>query len=314
MIFLFIRFQTSAVTEIEQIPAKSLDEDREASPFNVEEDSLELINALQGHSILRPPSSSPPVQTPANANPSTTIEKFEESVPQTREKSSSSTTTSSQVTSSDRYVSYAIHEMGDSSQERLPAFPLAADLPIYQTVKTPSEERRAQQILTQPFVQPNANLVKDDDLTELDATENLTSYSDDQHVQKQHISTKNQREIVDASSTDDDVDDENFNEFDQPDVSNLYRIVGEITQQSSTFSGDDAQTYQRYDLSNTSSISARAHGDDVYIIPGYPGLWRPSADDLDDEHTHSSFANDADDEDEKKQPTSTVKTRVSRQG
>lgn len=311
MTFVFFCFQTSAVTEIEQIPAKPLGDDREASPFNVEDDSLELINALQGHSILRPPSSSPPIQTPTNTQPLTTIEKVEEFIPLTREKSSSSTTTSSQVTSSDRYVSYAIHEMGDSSQERLPSFPLAADLPVYQTVKTPSEEHRAEQILSGPAFQPNSNLVKDDDLTELDATENLTSFSDDQHVQKHHRSTKNQQEILDASSTDEDVDDENFSEFDQPDVTNLYRIVGEITQQSSTFSGDDAQTYQRYDLSSTSSMSTRAHGDDVYIIPGYPGLWRPSAD---DEHTHSSFANDADDEDEKKQATSTIKTRVSRQG
>lgn len=307
-------FQTSVTTEIEQVPPKSSDEYRETSPLYNEDDSMELINALQGHSIIHLPpasSSSSLVQTPTTTNPPTAFEKVDEPIPQTREKSSSSTTTSSQVTSSDRYVSYAIHELGDSSQERLPAFPLAADLPVYQTVQTRSEEDKIHQNLTEPAIQPNQNLAKDDDLTELDATENLTSYSDDQHVEKQRTSANNQQEIADASSTDDDVDDENFNEFEQPDVTNLYRIVGEITRQHPTLSGDDSQTYQRYDGSSTSSLSTRAHTDDVYIIPGYPGLWRPSADDLDDEHTHSSFANDADDEDEKKQSNTTVKTRVS---
>lgn len=304
-------FQTSATTEIEQIPPKSSSDHRETSPFYNEEDSLELINALQGHSIIQLPpasSSSSLVQTPTSTNPPSTIEKIEEPNFQTREKSSSSTTTSSQVTSSDRYVSYAIHEMGDSSQERLPAFPLAEDLPVYETVQRPSQ---VEHILSEPVFQPNTNLAKDDDLTELDATDNLTSFSDDQHVQNQRPSNNNQQEIVDASSTDEDVDDENFNEFEQPDVTNLYRIVGEMTRHNPTLSGDDSQTYQRYDVSSTSSLSTRAHTDDVYIIPGYPGLWRPSADDLDDEHTHSSFANDADDEDEKKQSNTTVKTRVS---
>ena len=49
--------------------------------------------------------------------------------------------------------------------------------------------------------------------------------------------------------------------------------------------------------------------DDIYMIPGYPGLWRPSADD--DDSSQSGLANDADDEDEKNQSTTKVKTRVS---
>ncbi len=51
--------------------------------------------------------------------------------------------------------------------------------------------------------------------------------------------------------------------------------------------------------------------DDIYMIPGYPGLWRPSVDDEDS--SQSPLANDADDEDEKNQSTTKVKTRVSLQ-
>jgi hypothetical protein len=264
---------------------------------------------LQGHSIILPSSSL--TQTLTTTNRPSLIEKSDEQNLQAPEKSSSSTTTSSQITSSDRYVSYAIHEMGDSSQERLPGFPLAADIPIYQLIKTTADENQEQQLHSEPIVSVNQNLTKDDDLTELDATENLTSYSDDVLIQKLHASAPNRQENLDASSTDEDVDDENFNEFEQPDVSNLHRIVEEATQHSPTISGEDGHTYQRYDLSSTSSTSTKPHTDDIYIIPGYPGLWKPSADDLDDDHTHSSFANDADDEDEKKQSTDTVKTRVS---
>jgi hypothetical protein len=198
--------------------------------------------------------------------------------------------------------------MGDSSQERLPAFPLAADIPIYEFVKTTSDENKEQQILSEPIVNINQNLLtKDDDLTELDATENLTSYSDDILLQKLQTSIPHRKENLDASSTDEDVDDENFNEFDQHDTSNLQHIIEEITQQNNSLSGEDEQTYQRYDISSNSSISTKQQTDDIYIIPGYPGLWRPSADD----DTHSSLANDADDEDEKNPSATTVKTRVS---
>jgi hypothetical protein len=218
---------------------------------------------------------------------------------------------SSPITSSDRYVSYDIHEMGDSSQERLPDFPLVADIPIYKSVKTTSDENKEQEILSEPIVNVNQNITKDDDLTELDATENLTSYSDDNLLQKLNASAPNRQDNLDASSTDEDVDDENFNELDQHDTSNLHRIIEEITQQDNNLSGEYGQTYQRYDVSNTSSTSTKPQTDDIYIIPGYPGLWRPSADDVDDDNTRSSLANDADDEDEKKQSTSAVKTRVS---
>ena len=282
---------------------------RESSPANTEDDSLELIHALQGHSIIHP--SSPLAHTQTNINqPSvstSTIEKADEHVLHGREKSSSSTT-SSQITSSDRYVSYAIHEMGDSSQDRLPAFPVAADIPIYQSVKTTSDENKDQQILSEPIVNVNQNITKDDDLTELDATENLTSYSDDNLLQKLNASAPNRQDNLDASSTDEDVDDENFNELEQLDVSNLHRIVDDITQSNNDLAGGYEQTYQRYDVSSNSSTSTKQQTDDIYMIPGYPGLWRPSADD--DESTHSALTNDADDEDETKKSADTVKTRV----
>jgi hypothetical protein len=285
------------------VPSKPSIDDRELSPLNTDDDSLELINALQGHSIVLP--SSPLAQS---STTTTQPSQIDEQNLQAREKSSSSTTTSSQVTSSDRYVSFAIHEMGDSSQERLPSFPLAADIPIYQLVQTtPDDNQEQQQLHSEPIVNVNQNQTKDDDLTELDATENLTSYSDDILIQKLQASAPHRQENLDASSTDEDVDDE----FEQSDVSNLHRIIEEASQHSPNLSGEGGETYQRYDLSSTSSTSAKPHTDDIYIIPGYPGLWRPSADDFDDDHTRSSFANDADDEDEKKQSTGTVKTRVS---
>jgi hypothetical protein len=201
--------------------------------------------------------------------------------------------------------------MGDSSQERLPAFPVAADIPIYQSIKSTSDENKDQQVISEPIVHTNLNVTKDDDLTELDATENLTSYSDDVLLQKLNASAPNRQENLDASSTDEDVDDENFNEMEHHDSSNLHRIADETSQQHSGLSGGYEQTYQRYDLSSNSSTSTKPQTDDIYMIPGYPGLWKPSADDGDDESTHSAVTNDADDEDENKHSAGTVKTRVS---
>ncbi|CAF3909804.1 unnamed protein product, partial [Adineta steineri] len=165
-----------------------------------------------------------------------------------------------------------------------------------------NKEQQQQQVLPEPFIANNQVVIKDDDLTELDATENLTSFSDDIHLQKNnHEGRKNE----DAISTDEDVDDENFNEFEPSDISNLYRIMDEITQQNNDLSDKYDQTYQRYDISNSSSFSTKPQSDDVYIIPGYPGLWKPSADD--DDSNHSGFA---DDEDEKNQSATTVKTKT----
>ena len=236
-----------------------------------------------------------------------------------REKSSSSTTTSSQITSSDRYVSYAIHEMGDSSQERLPAFPVAADLPIYETVPRLSQDEKDNQVAPELVVNIHEGPNKDEDLTELDATENLTSYSDDVLVQKLQQSAPGFLETLDAtSSTDEDVDEENFNELEEQEVSNLERIIGEMNRQSSSLSGADGQAYHRYDLFTTSSNStesvSKVQTDDVYVIPGFPGLWRPSAD---DQSTHSPFANDADDDesqanDDQATSLTRVKMRVSK--
>ncbi|CAF1588275.1 unnamed protein product, partial [Adineta ricciae] len=277
----------TAVIEIDKEPSSDV---RETSPANTEDDPADLIDALQGHSIIIPSTTS-------------MNEQHEEQLRTVQEKSSSSGTTSSQITSSDRYVSYAIHEMGDSSQERLPSFPVAADIPVYQADKKISDESKDQHVLSEQIVNNNQGPAKDDDLTELDATENLTSYSEDVHKHKHHTRhSSNQQQKSDASSTDEDVDDENFSELEQSDISNLYRIIDEITGH-----GKHESTYRRYDLSNSSSVSTKPQTDDIYIIPGYPGLWKPSADD--DESIHSGFTNDADDEDEKHQSASAIKTK-----
>ena len=300
-------------TTIETAPPRPLSDFRDASPINTEEDSLELIHALQGHSIVVPPSPSPLAQRSMDLIPNNA----EDQNAPGPEKSSSSNTTSSQVTSSDRYVSYAIHEMGDSSQERLPALPLAADLPVYQLAGNISNENRGEKVPSEPLATNNQGASKDDDLTELDATENLTSYSDDILIQKLNAAVPYGRGNLDAaSSTDEDVDEENFNAFDEHDVSHLHRIIDEMTQQSSSLSGADGQPYQRYDLITTSSNSndsaSRPLTDDLYVIPGFPGLWRPPTD---EKSSHSPLANDADDEsqgNDPKQASSTrTKTRVS---
>ena len=274
---------------------RSSNDYREVSPVNVEdEDSLELIHALQGHSIILPT---------ADEHPSAKPEKS----------SSSTTTTSSQVTSSDRYVSYAIHEMGSSSQDRLPELPVAADLPVYELVATGSNENQEAKVQSEASINPDPAATKDDDLTEFDATENLTSFSDDVLLQKLQASAPGRATRLDAaSSTDEDVDD-----FEEHDVSNLYRIVDEMTtQHSSSLSGADGQAFHRYDLLTTSSNSnesmSKPQNDDFYVIPGFPGLWRPSAD---DKSTHSPLANDADDEsqgtDDRNASNNRVKIRVS---
>ena len=207
--------------------------------------------------------------------------------------------------------------MGDSSQERLPALPLAADMPVYESAQSISNENKGEKVLSEPLANVNQGAGKDDDLTELDATENLTSYSDDILIQRLNASAPYGPQNFDAaSSTDEDVDEENFNAFDEHDVSHLHRIIDEVNQQSSSLSGADGQAYQRYDLITTSSHSndsaSRPTTDDLYVIPGYPGLWRPSTE---EKSSHSPLANDADDEsqgNEPKQSSSTrTKTRVS---
>ncbi|CAF4998564.1 unnamed protein product, partial [Rotaria magnacalcarata] len=298
---------TSEITEIENVSSKLPPAFHDSSPTNTEDDSLELIHALQGHSIIHPSSTFMEVQ-PSTTNQSSLstshIEKIDVQSASRPERSASSTTTSSQITSSDRYVSYAIHEMGDSSQERLPSFPLVADMPVYEPGKTTSDGNKDEQIQSES----NANIIKiitkDDDLTELDATENLT-YSDDVLLQKLHASAPNREKNLDASSTDEDVDDANFNELENNDVVNLHRIMDEMNQYHESVSQEFEQTYQRYDISNSSSTSTKPTTDDVYIIPGYSGLWRSST----NNNRESPSANDADDEDDRKPSATTVKTR-----
>ena len=207
------------------------------------------MHVLRGHSIALP--NSPLMQATDYS-----VHRIERSP---------SSTMSSQVTSSDRYVSYAIHEMGDSSQDRLPALPMASDLPLY--------------------VKDEAICAKEDDLTELDATENLTSYSDEVLMQRLYRSVQHRDEHLDASSTDDDVDD-------------AFEHTDRLTGQSNSADNND-EMYQRFDLATTpssnddSSTSSRQQADDIYLIPGYPGLWRPSAD---NENSQSPVNYDADDE------------------
>ena len=221
----------------------------ETSPGNTDADSFELMHVLRGHSIALP-------NSPLMQATDFSVHRIERSP---------SSTMSSQVTSSDRYVSYAIHEMGDSSQDRLPALPMASDLPLY--------------------VKDEAICAKEDDLTELDATENLTSYSDEVLMQRLYRSVQHRDEHLDASSTDEDVDDA----FEHND-----RLTG-----PSNSADNNDEMYQRFDLATTpssnddSSTSSRQQADDIYLIPGYPGLWRPSAD---NENSQSPVNYDADDE------------------
>ncbi|CAF3893210.1 unnamed protein product, partial [Rotaria magnacalcarata] len=299
---------TSEITEIENVSSKLPPAFHDSSPTNTEDDSLELIHALQGHSIIHPSSTFMEVQ-PSTTNQSSLstshIEKIDVQSASRPERSASSTTTSSQITSSDRYVSYAIHEMGDSSQERLPSFPLVADMPVYEPGKTTSDGNKDEQIQSESNANINKIITKDDDLTELDATENLT-YSDDVLLQKLHASAPNREKNLDASSTDEDVDDANFNELENNDVVNLHRIMDEMNQYHESVSQEFEQTYQRYDISNSSSTSTKPTTDDVYIIPGYSGLWRSST----NNNRESPSANDADDEDDRKPSATTVKTRT----
>jgi hypothetical protein len=267
-------FQTSVKIEIENNPSKSSVNFRESSPTNTEPDSFELMNALRGHSIVLPYS---PEQI------------------YYRPEESPSTTTSSQITSSDYYVSYAIHQMGDSSQERLPSFPIAADIPIYKTIE--------EDILLKPIIIDNRLILKEDDSTEFDATENLTSYSDDLLLQRLHTSTMNRQKNFDTSSTDDDVDEE----IEQHDLTDLERLLDKLTLPN-TSSNINEEAYQRYDLattssSNDSSSSPRQQPDNIYFIPGYSGLWRPSSD-----NDNKILPIDYDADDERKTAT---KTRVS---
>lgn len=171
------------------------------SSNNTEPDSLELIRTLRGHSI---------------------------NLPQT------TSTSSSQVTNSDPYVSYAIHQLGDSSQERLPALPIAADLPMYR-----------------PPIAPPPSLDREGDQTDCDATDNFASLNDDALLQRLYRRTERTMPYHDTSSTDEDVDDEPYQRYDLP----------------RTLSNDESDP-----------SSSQQQTDDVYLIPGYPGLWRPSAD------------------------------------
>lgn len=181
--------------------------------------------------------------------------------------------------------------MGESSQERLPSFPLAADLPIYKNM------------ISKPIDQDNKLIIKEDDSTEYDATENLTSNSDDIILQKLFPTSTDRQNYFDTSSTDDDVDDE----IEQHDLTDLECIIDKLQQTNSHINTND-EPYQRYELATTpssndsSSSSSKQRTDDVYFIPGYAGLWRPSAD---TDSTNLPIDYDADDE-----RKSSTKTRV----
>jgi hypothetical protein len=291
----FLSFQTSVKTEIENTSSKPSIDFREPSPTNTEPDSLELIYALQGHSIVQPNSPEQLFHPPEKSSSSTTASSQVTSSDRYVSYAIHQMDDSSQVTSSDRYVSNAIHQMGDSSQERLPALPIAADIPIYKSIE--------ENLVLEPIVSSNQSIAKEDDSTEFDATENLTSLSDEVLLQRLHKSAANRQQYLDTSSTDDDVDEE----FEQNDLTDIDRIIERLAQPSSDLNINE-EPYQRYDLattpsSNDSSSSSRQQADDIYLIPGYPGLWRPSVD-----NDSSSIPIDYDADDERKGST---RTRVS---
>ncbi|CAF0888530.1 unnamed protein product [Adineta ricciae] len=256
---------TSTNSEYENVvPNLNVDLGR-ISPTNTEPNSFELIHALRGHSI---------------ASPLSLDQHF-----RPQEKSTSSTT-SSPITSSDRYVSYAIHQMHDSSQDRLPVIPISEDMPNYAI----REEKR----FLQPLPVAHRSALKDDDLTEFDASDNLTSQSDDILYRRLYRSSPCRLKNLDTSSTDEDVDEE----FEEHDLTNIHRISDKTTETSSSISTHD-ERYHRYDLVTTPSSHesspalAKQQLDDVYIIPGYPGLWRTTTDEGD---TSLPIDYDADDE------------------
>ncbi|CAF3696841.1 unnamed protein product, partial [Didymodactylos carnosus] len=228
---------------------------------------------------------------------------------------SSTTTSASQITSSDRYVSYAIHELGDSSVEQLSAaIPINADLPIFKNTNSDTSAQADAQIKEQdvsdmvnlPVIgqqQPAPSKNKHqhqhdmDDATEFDATENIT-YSpnvDDENLASDQIKKISKKQH--GSSTDEDADEDIMENVDNSEQNlrqqgheNIYRIVREIA----SYSPDEA--YRRYDTSSRDSSSAPAQTDDVFLIPGFPGLWRGPDKDSSTQEEQSSFDDDADDE------------------
>ena len=188
--------------------------------------------------------------------------------------------------------------MKDSSQERLPSLPIAADIPIYKTIDEQENN------LLEPDIIVQQSILKEDDSTEFDATENLTTNSDDILLHKLHTTVRNRQKNIDASSTDDDVDDE----IEQHDLTDLERLIDKLAQPDENLNTNE-EDYQHYELattpsSNDSSSSARQQTDDIYFIPGYAGLWRPSVDN--ENVNNSSIDYDADDE-----RRTGAKTRVS---
>ena len=87
---------------------------------------------------------------------------------------SSDFTSSSHMKSSDRYISYTIHEMDDLSQECLRVISLMNDISRY---------NHNECVLLESSVIDNESITKDG-ATEFDAIDNLTSYPDDIHCRR----------------------------------------------------------------------------------------------------------------------------------
>ncbi|CAF1072145.1 unnamed protein product, partial [Didymodactylos carnosus] len=232
----------------------------------------------------------------------------------------STTTSASQITSSDRYLSYAIHELDNSSVERLDvAISVNADLPVFKStnsdtsaqadlqvneqnmsdvVQLPEIKQQQQQLLFKNNHHQQHQQHDVEDATEFDATENIT-YSlnlDDENLASDRIKKLSKKQH--GSSTDEDADEDIMENVDideqsleqQQEHQNIYRIVQEVT----NYSPNDA--YRRYDTSSRDSSSAPVPTEDVFLIPGFPGLWRGPDDDDSMQREQSSFGNDADDE------------------
>jgi hypothetical protein len=256
-------------TELIYIPSRILFDVHEQSSNNTDVDSIELIDVLRGHSIVQRAPISP-----------------------------LSTATSSCV--------HPIHSYRCQSH-------VTDD--INETMSTASsiDEWTDEPKSSALILVPQVLLKRDDDLTEFDATENLASISDSFLFQPSNDVIQEQQNELDASTTDidaddddDDDNDDDDNLFERHDLINRRRPIDELTQTCNAYDMDN-EPYQRYDLamatsshddsfetSLTSSLSScRQRTDDIYLIPGYSGLWRPSTD---NECNDTSMNYDADDE------------------
>lgn len=149
---------------------------------------------------------------------------------------------SSSSSISDHYVTYAIHRFDETSD----------DISLC---------KNFQRII----------MKKDEDPTELDATENLTSLSDEVFLQNDSNSEISPRKTnwSSNSSTDDDVDPNDSTDLSMKKLTSSFQRY-RFSQSESTNEG--------------SSSLSKEKPEEFYLIPGFPGLWRTS-----NEHLNVNF-------------------------